>query len=509
MTYSFNLLLEPWIPLTDIQGKSVQLGLWDTLLRAQHPREIRSSYPLETAALYRLLLAVLHRVYGPPDVEEWDGLWAAGRWEPGPLEAYLGRHRDRFDLFHPRYPFMQRPDERVPEKGVSKLAYQFASGNNPTLFDHNLDDGGLALEPARAARLLLAAMSFGLGGLSGLRERKFTDCPAARSVLFMVLGDTLFETLALNLLRYPDSGNPWPQAADDRPAWEMDDPCEPDREWPLGYLDYLTWHNRRILLFPTEENGRVVVRTMTEGPGLRLSADLERPDPMVSYSRGKRTGYRPLSFRPGRALWRDSSTLLRRTGEAAQAPRIFDWLAELELESTLPEARLRRTLALGMATDPGKQKVFFFRSEQLPLPTAYLLEDDLVQRLDQAILMVEAAARQLWGATASLATEILAPGKDRRADKRDVNNMVTSWAVEPRYWPGLEIPFHELLVELPTRPEALAGWQKTISQTAWSAFDQVADNLGRDPVTLRAVVTARDQLAAGLAKALPRANGEA
>jgi hypothetical protein len=34
-------------------------------------------------------------------------------------------------------------------------------------------------------------------------------------------------------------------------------------------------------------------------------------------------------------------------------------------------------------------------------------------------------------------------------------------------------------------------------------FDQVTDNLGHDPRTLKAVVRARDQLAAGLAKTLP------
>ena len=65
MTYSFNLIDEPWIPCLRPDGTTIALGLRETLLQAHELREIRGDTPLETAALHRLLLAILHRVFGP------------------------------------------------------------------------------------------------------------------------------------------------------------------------------------------------------------------------------------------------------------------------------------------------------------------------------------------------------------------------------------------------------------------------------------------------------------
>jgi hypothetical protein len=58
---------------------------------------------------------------------------------------------------------------------------------------------------------------------------------------------------------------------------------------------------------------------------------------------------------------------------------------------------------------------------------------------------------------------------------------------------------------LPARQDqALETWRETLRRAAWEAFDQVAGNLEHDPSKLKAVVRARDQLAAGLGKALPK-----
>jgi hypothetical protein len=54
-----------------------------------------------------------------------------------------------------------------------------------------------------------------------------------------------------------------------------------------------------------------------------------------------------------------------------------------------------------------------------------------------------------------------------------------------------------------TTEEALTRWRETLVRTAWKAFSQVTDSMGYDPRVLKAVVRAREQLAAGLAKALP------
>ncbi|MBN1319013.1 MAG: type I-E CRISPR-associated protein Cse1/CasA, partial [Anaerolineales bacterium] len=254
MKQSFNLLKEPWIPCIRGDGNPVELSLRETLARANSLRELHGESPLVIAALYRLLLAVLHRVFGPADHEAWYELWRAGKFDMAPLDAYLSQWESRFDLFDPEHPFYQAADDRVKPKPVGSLVHEVASGNNATLFDHHTDSDSILLSPPGAARTLLAAQAFGLAGLSGL-EQKFTDAPCARGIVFLIHGYNLFETLLLNLIAYPNDVF-FVTRSSDLPSWELDDPHLPDRNWPSGYLDFLTWQNRRVLFFPEQVSGR-------------------------------------------------------------------------------------------------------------------------------------------------------------------------------------------------------------------------------------------------------------
>jgi CRISPR system Cascade subunit CasA len=502
MNPTFDLLKAPWVPCIGADGTTVELGLRDALAQTHELRELHGESPLVTAALYRLLLAVLHRVFGPATYDEWGRLWKAGRWDRARLDAYLDRWHHRFDLFDPEHPFYQAPDERVKPKSVISLIHDVASGNNPTLFDHHTEAEGITLTPAQAARMLVAAQAFGLAGLSGLSQ-KFTDAPCAGGAIFLVQGETLFETLALNLMRYAEDV-PLPLWPDDRPAWEMDDPFTPDRSMPRGYLDYLTWQNRRVLLLPEATTDGVVVRQVTIAPALRLERDVL--DPMKHYHKDEKRGPLPLLFTESRALWRDSAALFRLHDEGYQPPRAFQWIAELVDEDHLSKSQTHRYLALGMSKK--QAKVNFYRSERMPLPLDYLVRKESVEALEKALAMAEGAARQLWGATRTLAALILSPEADaesaRQPAREDLDSLTQQWAVERRYWSRLEIPFRETMEALPGETEgALERWHEILVRTAWRTFDQVTGNLGYDPGTLKAIVRARDQLAAGLAKMLP------
>lgn len=504
MNPTFDLLTCPWVPCIESDGRSVELGLRDALLRAHELRELHGESPLVTAALHRLLLAVLHRVFGPATHREWAALWQTGRWDAAQLDAYLARWRHRFDLFDPHRPFYQAPDPRVQPKPVSSLVYEVASGNNPTLFDHHTDAEGITLRPGQAARMLIAAQTFGLAGLSGLSQ-KFTDAPCARGVVFLVQGDTLFETLALNLLRYSDD-SPMARQPDDCPCWEMDDPFVPNRSVPRGYLDYLTWQNRRVLFFPEITTEGPVVREMTIAPALRLDDTVLNP--MTHYHREEKKGPLPLAFTEDRALWRDSAALfrLRGTSDKEYPPRTLDWLAQLVDKGYLDGSQTRRFLALGMSRK--QAKVNFYRSEQMPLPMRYLKDRHLVEMLSEGLQMAKDAGRQLRGATRTLARLVLCPEADldpaRQPAPKDVHSLTRQWAVERRYWAQLELPFRQMMETLPRdEEEALTAWRKRLLGSAWEALDQVIDNVGHTPRTFKAGVRAREQLAAGLAKALP------
>jgi CRISPR system Cascade subunit CasA len=502
MNPSFDLLQAPWVPCIRDDGTTVELGLRDALAQAHDLRGLHGESPLVTAALYRLLLAVLHRVFGPATGADWAALWAAGRWDATRLDTYLDRWRHRFDLFDPQRPFFQAPDDRVKPKSIVSLIHHVASGNNPTLFDHHTEDEGIVLTPAQAVRALVTAQAFGLAGLSGLPQ-KFTDGPCAGSIIFLVEGETLFETLALNLCRYPDETT-LQYYPDDRPVWETENPLTPDRTHPRGYLDYLTWQNRRILLLPEGTREGIVVRKMTMAPALRLERSVLNP--MAHYRRDEKHGPLPLTFREGRALWRDSAALFQLHDKGCRPVQAFQWLSELVDEGHLDVTQTRRYLALGMSKK--QAKVNFYRAERMPLPLRYLTERSLVDALDTALGMAGLTARQLRGAARTLATFVLLPEADvesaRQPAGKDIGDLMQQWAIERRYWSQLELPFRETVEALPrAMDEALIAWRKMLLRIVWRAFDQVADDLGHDARSLKAVVRARDRLAAGLARVLP------
>jgi CRISPR system Cascade subunit CasA len=510
MNPTFNLLDEAWIPCVQAEGHPAELGLRDTLTQAHALRELVGESPLVTAALYRLLLAVVHRVFGPAGYDAWYEVWEAGHFDASKVMDYLDTWRHRFDLFDKERPFYQIDDGRVKDKPIVSLVQEIASGNNATLFDHHTDIDGMSLSPGQAARALIAAQTFALGGGKSGIPQNFTDAPWARGVVFLVKGDTLFETLMLNLSRYPDD-ELTVDPSGDCPSWEMDDPLQPPRSIPQGHLDYLTWYARRVLLIPESMHKGVIVRRMKFTQGLALHGDVL--DSMKQYIASKdKQRFGPLPFREERALWRDSAALFKLSQEGYRPPTAFYWLSELIDEDYLDISQTRCYLALGMATKPGQAKVDFYRSESCPLPLRYLTDESLVERLDQALKMAEDVRSQLWGAARTLAALTLSPQSDTEAGRKpapeDVSRLTDQWAVERGYWSGLEIPFRRMMEDLPEDVEGvLTNWQERLRHTAWAALERIASDLERDTRNLKATVRAREQLAAGLGKVLPRNQG--
>ncbi len=507
MKPEYDLTREPWIPCLRLDGSPTMLGLGEVLANAHELREISAETPLCTASIYRLLLALLQRVLNPTNIDAWEALWRAGAWPADQIEAYLEAWRARFDLFHSAHPFLQLGDRRVKPKSISALLPEVASGNNPTLFSHQLDKESFSVAPDRAARILLAAHTFGVGGLSGI-EQKFTDAPCASGAVFLAEGDSLFETLALNLTQ-----RPWiegdPLAARDRPAWEVDDPTQPERDLPYGDLDSLTWPNRRILLLPEQENGAWCVRQVTVAPALRQQGGAL--DAMLHYGIDKKIGPRPLAFDESRALWRDSGVLLSLGGTGYRQARVVEWLGLLVQEGVLSRSQRFRLMALGMAKD--RAKVEFYRAEHLPLPLEYLARRELVEVIQEALSLADTVSRGLWGATQTLATHVIVPEADLKdahePSKGDTSSLTTQWRVDWRYWATLESPFFTLLDELPSDVEgARKAWRDTLRDAAWNALESVTRWLEESPRYMKAVVLARRRLASALGNALATRGGQ-
>ncbi len=512
MTYSFNLVDRPWIPCFSSEKDVTELGVRDTLRHAHELRGIHGDSPLETAAIYRLLLAILHSaIRGPRNRSAWAELWKKGSWEPGLIDDYLNQWHSRFDIFDKRFPFYQTPDERVKPKSIISAVVDMASGNNAALFDHHTEAIGVTLSPAKSARTVIVAQTFSLAGLSGL-DQKFTDAPWGRGIIFFVEGDTLFQTLALNLMAYPDiERNNMSTGTNDRPAWEKDNPHLPARQIPEGYLDYLTWQNRRILLIPEGAEEAPFVRSVTVAPGLRLDAGVY--DPMKLYRDGREEGRISTRFSEDRALWRDSGSLFGLKKIGNHPPNTFKWLNDLAEKECVPKNQIYRFMALGMAND--QAKVEFFQEEHLPLPLDYLENEMLVEKLGSSLQLAEDTRFALRIASQWMAVLILAIKFDGkkwqdvdRITKTQAENLTTHWNVERNYWQQLEIPFQHFLEDLPKNPGAAQIWREVLQRSAWNALEQAANFAGDDAVALKAAVRARGKLAYLLKELFPELEKE-
>lgn len=516
MTYSFNLVDQKWIPCVQFDGRVQEFSLREALTKAHTLRGLQGDSPLETAAHYRLLLAVLHSALrGPRNRSEWADLWAKGYWETELISRYLDKWHDRFDLFHPEKPFYQAKEMvNAREKTVNDVMPDIASANNATLFNHNVDEAITPIPASKAARTLVVLQSMSIAGGWGLAPKESSDAPWGRGVIFLVEGRTMFETLALNLLAYPDEKrNNMASNPTDRPAWENDDPYKPVRQIPEGYLDYLTWQNRRVLLFPEGDKNIPVVSLITMFTGLKQDAGLL--DPMKLYRAGKEEGYYSIRFTEDRALWRESASLFAlRNQRGYFPPKTFYWLFDLAERNLVPKHQVFRFMALGMAND--QAKVEFFQEEHLPLPLNYLENDELVEILAIGLQKAENVRFSLKIASQWFSTWIISPKSyDKKSWKevdsitrKQAEDMVRYWNVERYYWQQLEIPFLHLLEDLPEHPEAIETWHKTLRSTAKNALEQAANAAGIDATALKAAVRARGMLGYSLKELFPEPEKE-
>jgi CRISPR system Cascade subunit CasA len=101
----FNLVDKPWITVVTQDLKIETVSLVELFERWEDLRSIQGDNPPTTLALYRFILAILHRAYdGPRNADHWEEIFEDNGKG---VVTYLNQWRDRFDLFHAEHPFMQ------------------------------------------------------------------------------------------------------------------------------------------------------------------------------------------------------------------------------------------------------------------------------------------------------------------------------------------------------------------------------------------------------------------
>ncbi len=468
----FNLIDVPWLPVEERGGGLSEVGLRDALARAHEVRGLWGATPMMTVALHRLLLAVLHRVFGPTDADAWGRLWQQWQFDVTALDEYLEHWRGRFDLFALEHPFFQRK-VATSIRPINKMLMHLPAGGNPTL-RHVTDEYPVRVPASVAARNLVTTQAFALaGGNSGLEGRMFTDSTLCRSIVFLLQGKNLFETLMLNLVTYS------PQE-EDVPVWERDDSLDRDPlnrgqelHVPVGLLDLYTWPSRRIYLYPLQIGDRLFVEHMRYSEGLRL-AHPPLLDPMVYYKKNKK---RVKAARYVSWTWGDRA-LIEPSDE--DVPTAFHQLVELVEQGHLQPGVFSYS-ANGLASKQGL--ALWDRSSVYPLPIALQ---------GQAALMDLFAGRQLvwrklWGGLATLWDE----GRGENPGHREA--WMHGWRM--RYWER-----YRRLLRRMAKEDGVEWWSE-LRSICWRVLGEAEQSIGSYPNALRAGAKARSSLSGGLTNA--------
>lgn len=424
----FDLVREPWVPVLS-GGARLDVSLQDALIRAHEWDGLALEEPTQVVALLRqvLLPVVLDALAVPRNNTEWSQWWDVGILDGERIATYLAEHADRFDLFHPEYPFAQVRGLRTAKdetKPVSLLLPAAATGNNVPLFSARTEGDPPALTSAEAARALLAAHCWDTAAIKSgavddpqVKAGKTTGNPTGpvgQLGVVIPIGPTLASTIMLNTLIVPQG-----LALEDRPQWRAEPAVPGWRRRPAhGLLDLLTWQSRRVRLVPeTDEHGLTVVRQVVLAAGDRLDP-LPEDEPHTGWRQveNRKAGdpaRRPVRHQPGRAAWRGMAALLATTEPAAgmSSTGLIKQLADLRAESYLPVDLPLQVLTVGVAYGNQSAVVEDVMVDALPLPVAALSPDGDVREL---LLEVADQAEHLRAAANRLGDDLrLAAGGEK------------------------------------------------------------------------------------------------
>jgi CRISPR system Cascade subunit CasA len=436
---SFDLTMERWIPVLDVEGAVRELSPVEAVEQADRLVAVVGELPTQTFALTRFLLAVLHRaVEGPADAAAWEELWRADGLPVDDVDRYLETWRHRFDLFSAEAPFFQVAGLATAKGEVSGLEKLIADVPNGHPYFTTRSGAQLnRIGPAEAARWLVHAQAFDPSGIKsgavgddrvkGGRGYPIGIAWAGNLGGVLLQGTTLRDTLLLNLLPYQgaETDLEWGAPEEDKPVWErppltavVETADGVPRRRPVGPADLYTWPSRRIRLAGSVDGVTGVL--IANGNALEPQ-NRHRIEPMTAWrrsaaqekKRGEPLVYMPKEHSIERAFWRGLAALVPHATrsvqgtEAAQfrSPGVMDWLAYLEYEDLLPADYPIRLRAIGLVYGSMDSVVTELIDDELSLSVAVLRvsQPELGQEAVRAVAAAENAVRSLRRLAVNLA----------------------------------------------------------------------------------------------------------
>lgn len=488
---AFNLLDEPWIPVRFNDGDLRDVGLLELFAHSREIEGLAEPSPPEFVALHRLLLAITHRALVAA-VGHWNdderARWFDAGLPTGALRDYLSHWRERFWLFHPTHPFMQvavlAHDEATCDssKPWTQVALAGASGNNPVVFDHALDDAPRPTPVAAALRHMLAYLQYAPGQPVKVLRKSGNDFsgPLFNSASAIPVDHTLAGTLVLGLHPFKH------RDTEDLPCWEApalriaDLLAAPTLD--TGPCDRYTRQSRAVLLLP-DADGRTVTR-LRFAEGRALLEDEQAPDPMNSYRPGT-NGWVRLTFREGRAVWRELAALLPdASGKAARPAAILSWAANV-FEAACRWDDAVDVVVAGLAAKQGK--MLRWRAAQFHLPASVLTHSAAASAVRQQLERAESAHSDLRAIVVGRAAQSMRDPGSKDTRKRAIA-IVDASAFTAAFFSAVERRLPDLLEAVASGDieRAHAGWSAAMVRAAYAGWQAADDLLGSAATAMRA-----------------------
>ena len=429
MTASFNLLDEPWIRVTRLDGAPDEVSLLSLFREATDIAGIHGEIASQDAAVLRLLLAICHRAMdGPEDLDVWEEYWEDSGSLGRDAVDHLERHRERFDLRDPERPFFQVAGIRAASGKLWGLKSLIADvPNNNPLFTTRIAEGLESIGWAEAARWLVHVHAF---DPAGIRSGAVGDPLAKKGRSFpigtgwagqigtvTVMGENLERTLLLNTVVCGElDGLNGVDPASDLAPWERepDGPARAPAREPLGPVDCYTWQTRRVLLHGDDDG----VTGLFLGNGDRATPQnrfLVEPMTAWRYSEPqsrklKAPVYMPCKLSKDRAFWRGLSTLVAQlsppitvkgAGEVTpyRSPGVVSFYRGLMYHEIVPASGLIPLHAVGIEYGPQESTVAELVDDVLSLPAGLLGQKNerLLAVVRDAMGKTRQVADALWG----------------------------------------------------------------------------------------------------------------
>lgn len=527
-TLSFNLLCQPWIPVLwrdeAVEPKEPKVGIREALERAPEIRCISHTSPFIEFGLYRLLITIVLDAYivagKRPTIGKMREMLAAEQFDASIISCYLDKYSKGFDLWGDDIGFLQRqPATDKKAEAVVRMFAAIPSGTNVVHWHHE-EEKEVAVPEAVAAQFLSTVSPWNFKTKPGEARTLAGDPP----MYALVLGDTLFETIILNLPR-PSGRTSSKQEQDNGPVWRT--PLENLRDLPKSptLAQGYTWPVRVIRLEesalvsqatnyaayrkPSEKALKANQKKTSEGgaPDVLYGSAVAWRDPNAGTEADKDSIIH-LKARPSVPVWRDAVPLflVASQGEALGGEKRRSRPEVVSNALRILDGRDLRIAVYGMRKKSGgggDVKVEEWYRSRLALPAEVARDERLSYQALDALKTAQRVADALQVALRMLRPKMAALPRSKQ-DLR--NTQRTEGDLVAGFWQSLEpVLAHDYLEALgkgdPTAKKAL---NDTVRQKAANAFKVASEPHRRTADGLFRIANAGNYLERRLTQLLPR-----